>query len=288
MKVLNKKNLIRFSIFGFILWITGSLLGSKIATRPHPQKMPDAKEIYSQPVENQIFKSFDRVNISSWFIPKIGSQKAVIILNGIGGNRLNLDARAKFYHQNNFNVLLPDLRGTGESGGDVITFGWKERFDLLAGVDFLKEKGMDTIAVHGLSLGAATIVYSLQENPDYDFIVLESCYDNITNALNNRVERIPLPSFTYYALEKFTELRVEATQNELSPEKYMHLCKAPTFIMAGDSEKKVRQEETQKLFDNCGAKTKQLHFIKGAYHENFMRRFEEEWKTEMQNWLDNF
>jgi len=288
MKILTKKNLIRLIIFGFVMWLLGSYVGSRIATRTHPQAIPPASNYFTQVVENQSFKSYDEIEISSWFIPKADSKKAVIILNGIGGNRLNLVPRAKFYQQNNYNVLLPDLRGTGESGGDVITFGWKERFDFLAGVNFLKEKGIDTIAVHGLSLGAATIVYSFQENTDYDFVVLESCYDNITNALNHRVDRIPLPSFIYFPLTKFTEMRVGATQEELSPEKYIHLCEAPTFILAGDSERKVLPEETQKLFDKCGAKTKQLHFFKGAYHEDFMRRFGEEWKVEMQNWLDKF
>lgn len=286
MKILNKKNLIRLVVFGILMWLLGSYIGSRIATRAHPQEIPSASNYFTQVVENQSFKSFDGVEISSWFVPTANSKKAVIILNGIGGNRLNLVPRAKFYQGNNYNVLLPDLRGTGGSGGEVITFGWKERFDLLASVDFLKEKGIDTIAVHGLSLGAATIVYSLQENPAYDFVVLESCYDNISNALNHRVDRIPLPKFIYFALTKFTEMRVEATQEELSPEKYIHLCEAPTFILGGDSERKVLLEETQKLFDKCGAKTKQLHFFKGAYHEDFMRRFGEEWMAEMQGWLD--
>ena len=92
--------------------------------------------------------------------------------------------RADFYYKNNYNVLLQDLRGTGKSGGDAITFGWHERKDLLAAFNFLKEKnGIDTIAVHGLSLGAATITSRYQEKPDYYSVVLESCSGNIENAL---------------------------------------------------------------------------------------------------------
>ena len=175
-----KKRLIQLTVFGFILWIMGSVLGSKIATMSHPKKIHDASNYFTQSVENHTFNSFDQVQISSWFIPNDSTKRAVIILNGIGGNRLGLVERAKFYVEKNYNVLLPDLRGTGGSGGEVITFGWKERYDLEASVQFLKEKGMEEIAVHGLSLGAATIVYSFQEAPDYKFVVLESCYDNIT------------------------------------------------------------------------------------------------------------
>lgn len=285
MKFLSKQNLFILTVIGFIFWMCGSLLGSKIATRAHPQNIPSPEKYFTQLVENQSFKSFDRVNVSSWFIPNDTSKKAIILLNGIGGNRLGVVSRAQFYLKNGFNVLTPDLRATGESGGDIISFGWNERYDLLACVDFLKDKGMEKIAVHGMSLGAATIVYSFQENPDYDFVVLESCYDNISNALNNRVDKFPIPSCAFYPMTKFTEMRVEASSEDLSPEKYIGLSKSPIFILAGDSEKRVKKEETEKLFSNCQSITKHLHFFKDAHHEDFMNRFEAEWKVEMKKWL---
>lgn len=285
MKFISKNNLFILSVIGFIFWMCGSLLGSKIATRAHPQNIPLPEKYFSQPVENQSFKSFDQVNISSWFIPIDSSKKAIILLSGIGGNRLGGVSRAKFYLDNGFNVLTPDLRGTGASGGDLISFGWNERYDLLACVDFLKKRGMEKIAVHGMSLGAATIVYSFQENPDYEFVVLESCYDNITNALKNRVDKFPIPSFAFYPMTKFTEMRVEASSEDLSPERFIGLNKSPIFILAGDSEIRVKKEETEKLFSKCNSVTKHLHFFKNAHHEDFMNRYEEEWKVEMDNWL---
>lgn len=287
MKFLSKKNLFILSIIGFIFWMCGSLLGSKIATRAHPQKIPSPQKYFSQKVEDQSFKSFDQLEIYSWFLPNDTSSKAVVLLSGIGGNRLGVISRAKFYQKKGFNVLMPDLRGTGESGGDLISFGWQERFDLLAGVDFLKKKGMQKIAVHGMSLGAATIVYSFQEKPNYDFVVLESCYDNITNALKNRVDKYPIPSFAFYPMIKFTEMRVEASSEDLSPEKYIGLNKSPIFILAGDAEIKVKKEETEKLFSNCTSVTKHLHFFKDAYHVDFMNRYEEKWVAEMDQWLSN-
>ncbi len=285
MKFLTKQNLSIFSLLGFIFWMGGSLLGSKIATRVHPVSIPSPEKYFSQTVENQTFKSFDHIEISSWYIPIDSSKKAIILLNGIGGNRLGVVSRAKFYLENGFNVLTPDLRGTGSSGGDIISFGWNERYDLLACVDFLKEKGMEKIAVHGMSLGAATIVYSFQEKPKYDFVVLESCYDNITNALKNRVDKYPIPSFAFYPMTKFTEMRVEASSEDLSPEKFIGLNKSPMFILAGDSEIRVKKTETEKLFSKCNSITKHLHFFKKARHEDFMIRYEEDWKREMKKWL---
>lgn len=285
MKLLSKQNIVVLILVGFILWICISLLGSIIATRVHPKNIDSASNYFSHPVENQQLKTFDQIEISSWFIPNDSSRKAIILLNGIGGNRLGLISRAEYYLEKGFNVLMPDLRGTGESGGDMITFGWQEQYDLLACIDFLENKKMEKIAVHGLSLGAATISYSLQENPNYHFMVLESCYDNITNALKNRIEKIPIPFFIFYPMIKFTEMRIEASSEELSPEKYIGNSQSPIFILAGDSEKKVKKGETEKLYSNCNSPIKELYFFEGGFHEDFIRRFEKEWKVQMDNWL---
>ena len=274
-------------LLGIIGWLGASYAGTEFATRTQFKTIPSAETYFSQPVQDETFFSKDGVEISSWFLSDTTSNKAVIILNGIGGNRTGVTKRADFYHKNNYNVLLPDLRGTGKSGGDAITFGWHERKDLLAAVNFLKEKkGIDTIAVHGLSLGAATITYTFQEQPDYYFVVLESCYDNIENALRHRIETYYVPYFLAYPMRLMTEKKMEVTQDKISPESYMSLCTYPTFIMAGDSEVKLPIEETEKIFQKCASEQKELYIFKGAYHENFMNRFEEEWKEVMKSWLD--
>jgi alpha/beta superfamily hydrolase len=46
--------------------------------------------------------------------------------------------RALFLRDAGYSVLLIDFQATGESPGDVITFGWRERLDVLAAVDFLR------------------------------------------------------------------------------------------------------------------------------------------------------
>jgi hypothetical protein len=53
---------------------------------------------------------------------------------------------------------------------------------------FLFERKSILCAVHGNYLGAATIAYSLSDNPKYSFIVMKSVYDNIQNVLNNRLK----------------------------------------------------------------------------------------------------
>lgn len=58
------------------------------------------------------------------------------------------------------NLLLVDQRAHGKSQGRTITFGIKERYDVLTWVDYAVERfGPDTkILLYGISMGASTVV----------------------------------------------------------------------------------------------------------------------------------
>ena len=255
---------------------------------PNPEKIAHGRTYFFQDVNELLLKTEDGLNIATWFLPNDSTENVIILLNGKGGNRKGLIKRAKFYHHKGFNVLLPDLRATGESEGHMITMGWHEQKDLKACYNHLIEKGFQNIAVHGLSLGAATIAYSLAENPQYQFIILESCYDNIDQALTNRLHTYYLPSFFLVGTKWLTEYRLGVSAAQLRPEDYLHLAKAPTLFLAGDSELKVKKAETEKLFQQCASEKKELHFFKGAIHEDFMNRYEKELKQVLSSWLSSF
>ena len=63
-----------------------------------------------------------------------------------------------YHHDLGFNILLPDLYGAGQSGGDYIRMGWLDRYDVIRWTSVADELfGPEaTIAVHGISMGAAT------------------------------------------------------------------------------------------------------------------------------------
>ena len=172
---------------------------------------------------------------------------------------------------------MPDLRGTGETRGRI-SFGWNERLDLLACYDYLKDRGFTDIAVHGVSLGAATICYSLQEQTDYSFIVFESPYDNLRNALRHRLRRFHIPERPIFPMRVFAEKMLRMKEADLRPEEFIKLVQCPVLYLAGDSEYQVPIEETYKIFSNCGSKDKKLHVFHGGKHEDLLVRFREEYR----------
>ena len=65
-----------------------------------------------------------------------------------------------FARKQGYNTLLVDQRAHGESAGMTITFGVKERLDVLAWVNYAVDRfGKDTkIFLSGISMGAATVL----------------------------------------------------------------------------------------------------------------------------------
>ncbi len=59
----------------------------------------------------------------------------------------------------NQNVLLIDQRGHGQSGGRTITFGVKEKYDVLAWINYLNKRyDNPKIILYGISMGASTVM----------------------------------------------------------------------------------------------------------------------------------
>ena len=282
------KRLFFFLGLALLLWIALGFVGSWISIQPRLVELESAEHYFGSKyqIEENTLEAEDGQKVVTWFAPNDSASTVVVLLAGIGGNRAGMVDRAKLYLNLGFGVLIPDLRGTGESSGGNITFGWEERLDLLAAVDFLQKKGTEHIAVHGVSLGAATISYTLPEQPPYEFIVMESPYDNIIQALENRVHLFNLPLFLFRPLIWWTEWRLNVSTEQLAPEIYVHLYQGPIFLMAGDSELKVKKAETQKIFHNMTSANKQLFFFQGAKHLDYLKYDPDTYQSVLTNWLN--
>lgn len=259
-----RKLLVGVALLVAIWWTCGYIAALQL-TATAPQAIADRKEWGGFPVENVNLTTADHVSISAWMI-RGKTAKTVILLSGIRGNRSdNLD-RATCYLQKGYSVFLPDLRGTGKSGGDRISFGWHERLDLLAAVDWLKRNHHDTIAVHGMSLGAAAIAYSFDSIRDYDFVVMESCYDNIDHAFSHRMNDFPGLSIVAWPIIAITEYRLGVSTTQLAPELYMSKYVGPVLYLAGNAEVQLPLTETQRIFSRFPGKEKSLYIFDGAPH----------------------
>jgi alpha-beta hydrolase superfamily lysophospholipase len=231
-------------------------------------KFPDTLNLAH---ENVQFKTTDNLTIKGWLFPA-NSNKSIILLHGWKANRFEPLPRVKFLHEAGYNVLVYDARACGESEGDLISLGYYEAEDLVAAVKFLKEKGMKRIAADGISQGGATIVFAVQKTKDLDCIIIESCYDELVNAVNNRFKSMLfIPGEIGSALMiPIAEKKLNANISDIAPVNYIEKIEVPVYVISGASDTRTTVEETKKIFSKA-KEPKQLWIVPNAKHEDLYR-----------------
>lgn len=111
--------------------------------------------------------SHDNLKLKGFYLKNENPHRKVMIL--CHGYRsfpyFDFSASAKEYYDRGFDLLFIVQRSHGESEGDYITFGSKERLDLMRWIDFVNKKHNNDVKIllAGVSMGAATVMYALGE-----------------------------------------------------------------------------------------------------------------------------
>ena len=134
----------------------------------------------------------DGVRLAGWYIPAaagIGAAGPTVVLaHGHGGNKSSLLAQAAVLHDQ-YNLLLFDFRGHGQSDPANSTVGLLERLDLRAAIDWLEtSKSPRTIGVLGVSMGGAAAVNEAATDQRVIALVLDSTHATLADALQARLE----------------------------------------------------------------------------------------------------
>lgn len=131
----------------------------------------------------------DGVTLRGWFAQAGPESSAtVLLLHGVTNNRLGMGGYAELLLRNGFNVLMPDARAHGESGGEIASYGLREAPDVHAWVDWL-ETTHPAPCVYGLgeSMGAAILLQSLKYEHRFCAVVAESSFSDFREGAFDRI-----------------------------------------------------------------------------------------------------
>lgn len=107
----------------------------------------------------------------------------VILIHGLGGDRVCMEPIAKMYLEQGWNVITFDQRASGESKNEWVTFGYFEKYDVEAIVDYVEDLISDKkIVIHGQSMGAVTAgLYAATKHASEhaDAIIMDSPFDSM-------------------------------------------------------------------------------------------------------------
>ena len=200
-----------------------------------------------------------------------GSKRTAILVHGHNSNGFEGYATVGLdYVREHFNILLPDNRACGESGGRWCTFGIQERYDIRKWIQYIQNRNPeDDIVLHGCSLGAAAVCMCADMDLPHNVkaIVSDCAFSNIKEQLKYMIRvtaHIPdwliLPGVLHHFRSQ-TGLFADAC----SPLESVSHAKVPMLFIHGKEDRYVLPDNAEKLYDAC-ASEKQLVMIEGAGH----------------------
>jgi hypothetical protein len=223
--------------------------------------------------ETLILRSRDALDLTGYYYPAtVPSKYTVIIAHGYSGTAFSMSSYAGYYHDElGFNVLLPDARAHGNSGGAYIGMGWPDRLDYADWIQMMiNRNGPDTVIVlHGLSMGGATVLMTSGEDlPPNVQAIIDDCGYTSAEAqfahLMNKMYRINSPVLLKQT-SKLTKERAGYSFEEASALEQVKKSRIPTLFIHGEADDFVPFTMVQELYDACSA-PKELYTVPGAGH----------------------
>jgi hypothetical protein len=133
----------------------------------------------------------DATHLSAWWLkPSQPNGNCVVVLHGISDSRAGSFGFAPLFLSQGYAVLAPDSRGHGASEGRFVTYGLREKYDVLSWAAWMKSSGCRRVYALGESLGASILIQASAVQPAFSAIVAESAFADLREAAEYRVRRM--------------------------------------------------------------------------------------------------
>lgn len=230
-----------------------------------------AKETRALPCEELEITSFDGLRLRGRYYEFAPGAPIELMFHGYRGSaERDLAGGVQRCFKLGRSALIVDQRCSGQSQGNVITFGILEHRDCLRWVDFMIEHFGPDVKIYlcGISMGAATVLMAAgKELPENVIGVLADCgYTSPKEIIQTVIRGIGLPPKLAYPFVKLgAKIFGGFDLEEISPVEAVKKCKVPVFFIHGEADDYVPCEMSRKNYEACASR-KKLMTVPGAAH----------------------
>lgn len=252
----------------FVPWFFTHMVMDRGFHYPDPNDGKSPKS-YGMDFQAASFQATDGVPLVGWFVPATGEPKGTIIyVHGLNRTRIEMLPMAQYGHSLTYNGLLFDLRHQGESGGDLTTIGYNERFDVEGAVKYVldEHKTQGPIVVWGVSMGAAAGLLAAAETPEVNAVISDSSFLSLRNTVNHHWKLFfHLPTFPI--ANEITDLA--AYKGGYSPADFdcqkavERIGNRPILFVAVDGDRRMPPSIAQELYSQAESPLKKIIVLHG-------------------------
>ncbi|WP_233270118.1 alpha/beta hydrolase [Heyndrickxia camelliae] len=215
-------------------------------------------------------------------------KKYMIFSHGVTENKTNSIKYMDLFLKRGFNAIIYDHRRHGESEGKTTSYGYFEKYDLKAVVDYLlSTEGEDVFfGIHGESMGAATtILYAGSLEDRADFYIVDCPFSDFREQLAYLFSKeMKLPGKWFLPLaDLFVRIRGGFRLKTVSPIQVIQNIHKPVLFIHSTKDDYILPEMTKTLYD----RKKDLKMLFMATNGGHAQSFNEN-KEEYEQAIDEF
>ena len=219
------------------------------------QRIAQAHQSYLSDIQ---IAAADGTILKGWsFHPKNNNAKAVILLHGLSDNRLGMVGYAEIFLDRGFNVLMPDARAHGVTGGQLATYGLLEADDIRRWFNWMQQNEHPTCTYgFGESMGAAQLLQSLEAEPYFCAVAAESPFSSFREIAYDRVGQFfhtgpwlgrtllrPVVDVAF----SYAKLKYKMDFEQISPEAKVATTKVPVLLIHGQIDSNIPVRHSRRI-----------------------------------------
>lgn len=239
----------------------------------------------------------DGVELRGWKIrPRSPNGDWLLLFHGVSDNRTGDLGHAELLLRHGYSVVMMDSRAHGESGGDMATYGWKERYDTVAIADALySQEKVRHLGALGVSMGAAIALQSAAIEPRIQAVIAEDPFADLREVSYDYagLHFSPLLGKTLFRPATIFAMKGMASaggfqSDDVSPAKAVAARAFPVLLICGTHDHTIPCRHAQRIY-KAARGPRELWIVNGAAHASALGRAPAEYETRVVQFLtENF
>jgi alpha-beta hydrolase superfamily lysophospholipase len=228
-----------------------------------------------------------RFPLEAWYVPHAADRGLVLLFHGYTRCKADLVPEARAFHDLGYSCLLVDFPGSGGSGGNSTTIGYREADDVARAVDFARRRWPGRrLILFGQSMGAAAVLRSFAiHRVAADAVVLECPFDRLLTTVQARFAAMGLPGTPGAHLLMFWGSvlgRFNAFAH--NPATYANAVGCPTLLLHGSADPRVANRHVERIYRKLPG-WKRLFIFEGLGHVSYVAQMPVVWSEQVGRFL---
>ena len=243
--------------------------------------------------EDFFVRAPDGIELRGWKIrARSTNGNWVLLFHGVSDNRTGVLGHSEFLLRHGYNVVMMDARAHGESGGDMATYGWKERYDTVAITSALySTENVRHLGALGVSMGAAIALQSAAVEPRIEGVVAEDpfadlrevSYDYSGLHFSPLLGKTLFRPATIFAMDQMGEAG-GFRPDDVSPAKAVATRSFPILLICGTRDRTIPCQHAERIYEAARG-WKELWVVKEAEHASALGRAPAEYEDRVIDFL---